>query len=234
MSRNKILAIVFAVALIVVAMPARTFAEDNGGSNSGSSSSSSSKSESHTSEAETENSTSKKSEVENETSRARTTSEDSSGERVNAGALQTRCTAIEQRVDERVNHYDQSYQNQVERYKTLVINIGKAVTRLKELGVDVSKLEADLKTANDMLLAWNQTRTQFVAAMQTSRTLVCGSSDGAFRAQIEASLKLLKQMREQAVALHQFMLQTVKADIQALKDQIKSSRSATSTSSASI
>jgi hypothetical protein len=133
--------------------------------------------------------------------------------------LEQACQRITSVIDQRITAYDNHKEDHVQRYNNIVNRVTALVSKLTDKGYDVSKLTTDLQTLNGMIKDFATDYTNFINTLKDAKQFACGNSQGQFAVKVEEARGFLKQAREQAVAIRSFILETIKPDLQALKDQ---------------
>ncbi|MEK7183964.1 MAG: hypothetical protein AAB701_00380 [Patescibacteria group bacterium] len=129
------------------------------------------------------------------------------------------CQRSEQRIETRVNTLTAvrtrriaAYGNSVERYQ-------KLVDRLDEAGYDTTKLREDAKEFNRLVLAFGEAFTAHLDALKATQAFPCGESNGEFLRSLDAARDKLRAVREAADAIRDYWRNTIRPDLQAIKNQ---------------
>lgn len=138
-------------------------------------------------------------------------------------AVAVRCERVGTAIDNLIAHYKANHTRHVERYQQVHDNITAKLADLEAAGLDVAELTTDLGTLNAYILSFNQSHTTFQAQLRESKELVCGGSEGAYRAKVQEARDQLKAMRETARDAIALIRTEIRADLQELRTQANGS-----------
>ncbi len=133
--------------------------------------------------------------------------------------VEATCKRVGSAVDNIINRYDENKERHVNRYQEIKQTISDLIAKLQGLGYDTSELEADLSVYDGLVRQFAGEYTQFTLELGESKALACGSSEGAYRDQVEYSRQFLKQARETANEIMDFLRDEIRPDLEALKGQ---------------
>jgi len=133
--------------------------------------------------------------------------------------LEQRCSIVTTRIDTMIARYDNNKQRHIEQHRKAIERVSSVVNQLESRGYDVTQLRADLKIWESDIIAFANQYTEFVSALRLSQDYACGKSQGDFKAQLTVARKELADVREASVTVRNFYQTTVRADLQALKNQ---------------
>jgi len=130
-----------------------------------------------------------------------------------------RCTQITNRIEQRITIHESRKDNILARYQRTVDRLKLANDRLKALGYDTSKLEADYQVYNEKILKIGQDYEVVIAKLEESKGYACAASQGQFASIVRAAQNQLNTVRQDITNAKQYYWNTVKPDIQALRGQ---------------
>lgn len=130
-----------------------------------------------------------------------------------------RCERVTERINNRIGQYDENKQKHINRYEALSDKVTALVARLDEKGYDTAKIKTDLQTLDGMIREFAGTYTSFINKLKDAKTYACGNSEGQFREAVEEALELLRDSRQQAKDIADFLKTTIKQDLQDLRNQ---------------
>lgn len=133
--------------------------------------------------------------------------------------IENRCERVTNRVDFRIERYDERKDDHIEKYNNIKTRVTNLVNDLDTKGYDTSAVREDLNTLDSKIKDFASSYTEFVDALELSKTYACGNSEGQFKAQIETSLKELRESREIAKSTIEFIRNDLKKSISDLKNQ---------------
>lgn len=140
-----------------------------------------------------------------------------------------KCELITSRVDERVGKFDNNKGLHQQQYAKLKERLSNLITKLNEKGYDTSKLSSDLSTLNSKIEKFGTDYKTFTDKLKESRTYVCGASEGQFKTKLEEAKDLLKVVKQDSVDVRNYFKNTIKPDLQDLKNQRHEKKSETTT-----
>jgi len=137
------------------------------------------------------------------------------GERVKT----TACTAVENRIKGQIERFDNNKGFHQQQFENLRNRVSKIVDRLKAKGFDTSDLTTDLATLDTKIAKFKTDYTTFIDKLRESQDLPCGESQGAFKDKIQESRDALKIVRADVKDIVDYYRNTIKPDLQKLRDQ---------------
>ncbi|RJR27021.1 hypothetical protein C4561_04570 [candidate division WWE3 bacterium] len=132
-----------------------------------------------------------------------------------------RCDIVEGQMDARIDQYRAAQENHLARYTALKEKLANLITRLEEQGYDVTKLQEDLLVLEDKIAVLTQRFEEFVVQLEETTNFECGDSNGDFLTAMQESRNALSLVRQSALDVKNYYVNTVKQDIVALRDQIR-------------
>lgn len=137
--------------------------------------------------------------------------------------VERRCDIVNKRIDERINRYKQHSDDVEARMARVTDRMNEFVNRLESKGYDVSKVRADLTKLEEMRNTRRSLYTAFISELEETKQFDCGDSEGAFKTALSEARTALTKWRDQIKANREFIKNTLRPDLQALKEQHPSS-----------
>jgi len=133
---------------------------------------------------------------------------------------QDRCDIVNGRITDKLNNF-QSKQNSDE---TIFGNVFKRLTniqeRLKNAGLDTTKLETDLATLKTKIDKVNTDYATFIAGLKTTQDFTCGHAQGEFMGKLKGAQGILLSVRADRMDVRKYITSTIIPDINALRKQL--------------
>lgn len=133
--------------------------------------------------------------------------------------VERRCDIVNKRIDERINRYKQHSDDVEARMARVTDRMNEFVNRLESKGYDVSKVRADLTKLEEMRNTRRSLYTAFISELEETKQFDCGDSEGAFKTALSEARTALTKWRDQIKANREFIKNTLRPDLQALKEQ---------------
>jgi len=133
--------------------------------------------------------------------------------------VERRCEMVNSRIERRISFYEEHYAQVEARMERVTSRLDELTDRLEAKGYDVSQVRGDLTTLETMRGTRRNLYTAFIDELQETKQYDCGDSEGAFRSTLEQSREALAKWREQIKANHDFIQDTLRPDLQALREQ---------------
>lgn len=130
-----------------------------------------------------------------------------------------RCDRVNARIDNRINWFNARKDDVVARQKRINERVTEFVNRLEGKGYDVSKVRSDLETLKGMVATFDSDYAVFVGKLEETKQFDCGNSEGAFKQAVEESKAALAKFRADVKASWDFIRNTLRPDLQALRGQ---------------
>jgi len=140
-------------------------------------------------------------------------------EEIKENRTERRCDVVGNLVDKRIDTFEENKGNHVENYTKLKTRLMEVSSKLKAKGFDTTELDKDLVTFDSMVKEYASKYVSFIDTLKSSKDLVCGESEGAYKSTIESSKSMLKELKDMRKAIRDFYVSEIRADIKALRDQ---------------
>jgi hypothetical protein len=138
-------------------------------------------------------------------------------------AAQERCTIVTSNVDRRITYYDENYDLQLGRFKSLRNRINQAVSRLESLGLNVTDLRTDATELSSMITEFEAIRTELIAKMGEAKQSACSQTTGEFKAKVQEAEVIVTQLRGKSREIKAFLENDIKESFEAAKPQATTS-----------
>ena len=136
--------------------------------------------------------------------------------------LEQRGEMIQQRIELIITRFENNKERHVKAYNEAKEKVERFLEAAEAKGYDVTKLAQDLSTWDAMIIKFAQDYAAFIAELKEVSELAVGQSEGQFRAGLKEARQLLRQVQQDALDIRLYYQQTIRADIQALKEQVPS------------
>lgn len=135
------------------------------------------------------------------------------------GRVELRCDLVNNKIDIRITRYNQNYDEVEARITRVTERMNEFADRLETKGYDVTEVRNDLQTIKEMKTTRRSYYTAFIQKLEATKQYDCGESEGAFRSSLTESRAALTTYRSQVKSVWDFINNTLKPDLQALKGQ---------------
>jgi hypothetical protein len=133
-----------------------------------------------------------------------------------------RCDEIEARITQRIATMGERKGAHTEQYAKLQTKVGELITKAKAAGYDTTALEADLVVLKAKVTTFTAARDAEVAALEATQTSSCGGSEGEFKQKLTSSRTELKAVRAAVKDIHDYLKDTVRPAVLALRKSTSS------------
>lgn len=137
------------------------------------------------------------------------------------------CSAVTTKITSRIKYFNVNRNKHVDNYIAAKSKIVGLVDKLEAKGYDVSKVRTDLVQYDALLKAFADSYSLYITDLTATQNYACGKNEGEFRSQLLAARTQLRAVRTADQAVKSFFRETLKPDLQALKEQIRTRESAT-------
>jgi hypothetical protein len=131
-----------------------------------------------------------------------------------------RCKLVNQRINDRLSNF----QNKQNVDSTIFGNVYQRLTnlsiRLKSKGLDTTKLNEDLATLKTKIDKVHTDYVSFIDGLKQTQSSTCGHSQGEFMGKLGAARSILLTVRQDRQDVRNYILNTIKPDIMALRQQL--------------
>lgn len=135
--------------------------------------------------------------------------------------LDTRCQNVTSRIDNRIERYNENKVRHIDNYNKIKDKLSETGNNLEDKGYDVTELRNDLQTLDSKIKEFAQSYTTFVNTLNDSKSFACGESEGAFKDKVEESRAQLKDSRDLAKEIRDYIQDVIRPDLVDLREQIK-------------
>ncbi len=129
------------------------------------------------------------------------------------------CENIEERIAIKIENFENNKEHHIERYNHFIEVLSEKLVKLEEKGFDVSKIQADLETLDELVQVYAQEYAAFIDALRLTQNYVCGESEGAFREALVAAKDQWKVVVQKRREIMDFYINVIREDIKALREQ---------------
>jgi len=130
-----------------------------------------------------------------------------------------RCSKIEESVQKKIANFDESKVKHIEIYTRLSDRLSERITKWKEMGYDVSDLEANKKTLNEKISKYKTDYATFIQKLKDTQQYDCGHSEGEFVSALNKAKTELKVVRQDASEIREYYQTEIRPNILELKKQ---------------
>lgn len=131
--------------------------------------------------------------------------------------LENRCQAINSRIKAHLNNYSVRKDNHIAVFRAALERWQQLATRLKDRGLDTTKLEADLVTLDGLIDDLETDYTTFQTDMEQALSIDCDTADTSLKTQLQTGRTKLSEFRTQSKTVRDFIKNTIRADLLALR-----------------
>ncbi len=137
--------------------------------------------------------------------------------------LQERWELVQKRIELIIARFNNNQQRHQETYERVRSTVEELLEWARAKGYDVSKLEQDLNTWGSMFAKFSQDYQAFIRKLEEIAGLSPEQAKGSFYAMLREARRLLQVVRQDVMDIRLFYQQTIRADIQDLKEQFPES-----------
>lgn len=130
-----------------------------------------------------------------------------------------RCEAVNARIDNRIIQFDRSKANIITRQEKINERLAEFINGLESKGYDVSTVRGDLETMKGMVTTSDSDYTALINQLKETKQLDCGDSKGVFKQAVEEAKTVLAKFRADVKTITDFVKNTLRPDLKALKGQ---------------
>ncbi|KKS78881.1 MAG: hypothetical protein UV54_C0048G0003 [Candidatus Beckwithbacteria bacterium GW2011_GWA2_43_10] len=130
-----------------------------------------------------------------------------------------RCELVNGRIDARIAKFNGKKDNVVSKQRKIKERLTKLADRLEQKGYDVSKVRSDLEILDEMVKTADLDYVAFIKELDETKQFDCGNAQGSFREALEQSKTALAKFRDDVKAVREFIKNTLRPDLKALKGQ---------------
>jgi hypothetical protein len=133
--------------------------------------------------------------------------------------VQRRCDLVNAQIDRRITFFNARKDDILARQKRIAEHLTAFVDRLEEMGYDVSEVRNDLEMLQQMIAASDGDYAAFIEKLEATKEFDCEDPDGAFVAAVREAREALETYRASVKENRTFIRETIRPDIQALREQ---------------
>ena len=137
--------------------------------------------------------------------------------------VERRCDLVNARIDARIRHFNLRKDNILARQKRIKERVLAFINRLERKGYDVSRVRGDLETLGGMVQTADSDYAVFIRELEEAKQFDCGDSQGAFIKALGEARAALAKFRTDVKNIWDFIQNTLRPDLKALREQNPSS-----------
>lgn len=130
-----------------------------------------------------------------------------------------RSARVKERIELVITRFENNKERHVAAYNAVKAEVQGIVTTLAAKGYDVTKLTADLKTLDSMIVKFAQDYALFIDRLRATEAYDPYESGGQFQAALEAARAQLQVVRQDSLDIRSFYQTTIRPDVAALAGQ---------------
>jgi hypothetical protein len=130
-----------------------------------------------------------------------------------------RCKRIQERVDSKIALFEEKKKSHVAVYENIKKRISSIIEKASAKGYDTSKLKSDLIVLEEKITTFTNDYASYLSKIKGSKNFTCRHSEGDFKGELVEARALLKTVHADAQDIRNYVANTIKPDIKALKDQ---------------
>lgn len=131
-----------------------------------------------------------------------------------------KCKNVQARIRTRIKRYENKQTQSQNVFGNLVSRVESVNTKLKEKGLDTSKLESDSLMLKEKINELNIEHEKFIAGLESAENNACGESDGEYKKQLGDARKMSTEVRGKLIEVREYYQATIRADILELRDEL--------------
>lgn len=135
----------------------------------------------------------------------------------NSSNIASKCTVVTTKIDARIVAYNENKQKHFTIFNNSKNQVTALVAKLQAKNVDVSKLQADLKTLEAKINQLSSDHSTFITSLEATKSAVCGNSNGTYLGLLEQSKKNQAIVKQDIADIRSFYEKTIRTDIQAIR-----------------
>lgn len=137
-----------------------------------------------------------------------------------------RCERVTERVKDVTARYENNHKGALQRYQNIKARLQKMITELKAKGADTMALEVTAKGLDQKITAVGTAHQEYIKALESSKQYGCGTSEGEFKQAMEEAKLKMQAVRDAVADARLYYQETVRPEIIKLRQQMASSRPA--------
>lgn len=145
-----------------------------------------------------------------------------------------RCAILESKIQIKVSNFDNSKVKHLEIYAKVKEKVNVLADRLAAQGVDVTALKSYLTVYDQKIQKFSDDYAAYVTKLKESQEFVCGKSEGQFRAKWKEAKTALVQVHKDAVDIRTYYAQTLKPELNRIKNQFRAKATTTPEAAATV
>jgi len=134
--------------------------------------------------------------------------------------IQQRWEMVKQRIELAITRFNNNKERHIKVYNQVKAKVEKLLQQLKDKGYDVSKLESDLATWDQMIRKFAQDYADFIRKLEEIVALTPEQAQGSYASLIKEARQMLQTIHQDALNIRLYYQQTIRADIQELRAQL--------------
>lgn len=134
--------------------------------------------------------------------------------------LQRRWETVSRRIELVITRFENNQDRHAKAYEKAKGKVEAFLEEMSAKGYDVSKLSQDLETWDGMFQKFSQDYAALIEKLKEIAALTPEQAQGQFMSLLREAREMLRTVRQDALDIRLFYQQTIRADIQELREQL--------------
>jgi CRISPR/Cas system CMR-associated protein Cmr5 small subunit len=131
-----------------------------------------------------------------------------------------KCNSVKSLADKKLTKFEENKNKHFKIYSELTLRFSEKIDKWDELGLDTTKLKADLKVAEEKIAKFEEDYADYRAKLEAIKILDCSDTLSDYAKAIKDARDTLKSVREDVVDIKTYYWTQIRTDILDLKKQI--------------
>lgn len=133
---------------------------------------------------------------------------------------QKKCEVAQKRISNKSGQLENNRKMYQKVYGNMESRLARLVERLDNVGLDTSKLKADLAELKTMTQKLHSDYAAFISEFKGTETAACDKTKEEFKSQFEGVREQVKVIKNDRAAIRNFFNDTIRPELQLLKSQL--------------
>jgi hypothetical protein len=138
----------------------------------------------------------------------------------NAAAI-ARCEVITTNITTQITRFEQGKSARVESFQSIKTKLDDLIKKLEGKNIDTATLKAYLAVLDGKIKATKDKHESYVTTLSNTKTSSCGKAEVEFKSSLEQARTELKSVRDSAKDVQDYIQNTIRPEVQKIRDQIK-------------
>jgi hypothetical protein len=132
-----------------------------------------------------------------------------------------RCETITTNIEAQITRFEEGKSPKTEKFQIVATNLSDLIKKLKDQKIDTKNLESQLTVLDGKIKNYSTIQDDYSSNILSTKSYACTKPENDFKSSLTKSQNSLKNVKESAKDLQDYVQKTIRPEVQKFRDQIK-------------